>query len=164
MSGARQSSCWGNAYCWVRVIFPASSYPLPTNILLGILSFFRSVVKTNSSFILALTGQIIQLLLFPVHVYSPSIACLACWCPCSGPSPACTASPQPEHMLRRNKIPTVKAKLMSKSPSSRSAPGRSPLSARPVPKGCCRRLCCKTVQWDWSPGGPAASEKEATKV
>lgn len=49
--------------------------------------FFRSVIKLNSSFILALIGQIIWLLLFPVHVCSPSpvgvlqgtVLCLHCF-------------------------------------------------------------------------------------
>lgn len=38
VSGAQQSSCRGNAHCWV----PASSYPLPTNVSLGVLCFFFS--------------------------------------------------------------------------------------------------------------------------
>lgn len=64
-----------------------SSYPFPTNVLLVIWGFFRSVVKWNSSFILALSGQIFWLRLFPVHVYSHSPAYLSYWCPFMGPSP-----------------------------------------------------------------------------
>lgn len=116
--------------------------------------FFRSVIKPNSSFMLALAGQIIHLLLFPEPVYFPSPAC---WCPFRGLSPSSTASPQPQHMIWRNEkywLRRQSDEQMSKQQK------RGPLSR----EGCCHRLCCKTAHWNWSPGGPVASEMDATKV
>lgn len=71
-----------------------------------------------------------------------------------GLSPACTASLQPES--------TCMGEIKETKMMRKCAPGRA--TERPVPKGCWHGLCCKTVFWDWSPGGLVVSEKETTKV